>query len=155
MGVFEAGPEPSILSVTAWFLLVVHSWSAGVRVATKFPGDRGTALGSSVREQQGQPRLPAIREPNSHTCTKQSHCKTALQQKSQVYKRTADIFGSPLLPPIHWLSQRNMICRLCSQQGEGYTVTWYKTGSGRISLCTDQSGLVSGGIVVSRVSLQW
>lgn len=154
MGVFEAGPEPSILSVTAWFLLVVHSWSAGARAATKFPGDRGTALGSSVREQQGQLLLPAIRDSNSHnTCTKQSHSKTALQQKSQVYKRTADIFGSPSLPPIHWLSLRNMICRLCSQQGEGYTVTWYKTGSGRISLWTNRSGLVSGGMVVLRVSL--
>ncbi|KAF3851367.1 hypothetical protein F7725_013139 [Dissostichus mawsoni] len=60
MGVSEAGPEPSILSRTAWSLLVLHSWSAGARAVCALGVDRGTALGSSVLGQHGQPCLPAI-----------------------------------------------------------------------------------------------
>lgn len=58
IGVSEAGPEPSILSLTALSLLVLHSWSAGARVGAVV--DIGTGLGSSILDPQGQQRLPAI-----------------------------------------------------------------------------------------------
>ena len=58
IGVSEAGPEPSILSWTALSLLVLHSRSAGARAGAVV--DRGTGLGSSILDPQGQQRLPAI-----------------------------------------------------------------------------------------------
>ena len=57
MGVSEAGPEPSILSLTALSLLVLHSWPAGLKVVATLAVERGTALGSSVLGKQGQLRL--------------------------------------------------------------------------------------------------
>lgn len=78
MGVSDAGPEPSILSMTPLSLMVLHSWSAGVRVVTTFAVDRATALGSSVLGQQ--PHLPAINDmsnsEDTHTTLK--HNKLAL-----------------------------------------------------------------------------
>lgn len=77
MGVSEPGPEPSIFSLTAWSLLVLHSWSAGARVVATFAVDRGTALGSSVLGQQGQPCLPAISD-KSNSEDPPRHSKLAL-----------------------------------------------------------------------------
>ncbi len=76
IGVSEAGPEPSILSLTALSLLELHSWSAEAKVVASF--GRGTALGSSALGQQGQQCLPAIYDKTDDTCTARRSSKFAL-----------------------------------------------------------------------------
>lgn len=62
MGGSDAGPDASVLSLTAWSLLVLHSCSAGARVHATSLWGSGTALGSPGLGQQGQLHLPAIND---------------------------------------------------------------------------------------------
>lgn len=115
LGATEARPEPSILSLTALSLLVLHSWSAGARVVASFTDDRGTALGSSVLGQQGQPRLPAI---NDKSNSEAPHRETASLPFRRRVKCVRGLQTSPdYLCGCATLTV-NMICGLSNAQEE-------------------------------------
>lgn len=107
IGVREAGPEPSILSLTALSLPVLHRQSAWARTGTALAVERGTAWGSSVLGQQGHPRFPAMlmREIQKNTRTFKNLPKIASQQKSQVCESTAHQA---------WVISATASCKICS-----------------------------------------
>lgn len=117
MGVSDAGPEPSILSLTALSLPVLHSWSAGARVVATFAVDRGITFGSSALGQQGH--LPAISERSqtqkTPVKTKTATARSSLRGRMKCVRDLQTSLWTASVGVLHWLPQCNMICRLSSE----------------------------------------